>query len=118
MQVRVNTDRNIAGREELARRVQARVRRSLRRFGEAVTAVEVHLGDDNAARPGPDDKRCMIEVRLANRNPEAAVHNGATLEEAIRGASLKIRQRLDSTIGRISSKKGAPTIRKPDTVKP
>jgi ribosome-associated translation inhibitor RaiA len=116
MFVQVNTDNNVEAPEELARRVEARLRRTLERFGPAVTAVEVHLGDDNAARPGEADKRCLIEVRLANRNPEAAQHNGATIEEALRGASLKIRRRLDSSIGRISNKKGAPTIRRPGTM--
>jgi Sigma 54 modulation protein / S30EA ribosomal protein len=116
MFIQVHTDNNVEGREELARRVEARLRRALDRFGPAVTAVDVHLGDDNAAQPGETDKRCLIEVRLANRNPEAAQHNGATIEEAVRGASLKIRRRLDSSIGRISNKKGAPTIRKPGTI--
>jgi hypothetical protein len=116
MFVQVNTDNNVEGREELSRRVEAKLRRALHRFGTAVTAVEVHIGDDNAAKPGESDKRCLIEVRLANRNPEAAQHNGATIEEALRGASLKIRRRLNSAIGRISNKKGAPSIRKPGTM--
>jgi ribosome-associated translation inhibitor RaiA len=116
MFVQVSTDNNIPGRDELARRVARRIERALKPFADAVTDVEVHLGDDNAAKAGDADKRCMIEVRLANRNPEAITHKAATIEEAVRGASDKIRRRLETSIGRISDKKGAPTIRKPDTL--
>ncbi len=90
--------------------------KQLDRFGPAVTAVEVYLGDDNAAQPGDADTRCSIEVRLATRNPEGAEHKGATLEEAVRGARLQIRRRLDRSLGRISNKNGAATIRKPGTM--
>lgn len=52
------------GREELSWRVEAKLWRALHRFGTAVTAVEVHIGDDNAAKPGESDKRSSMVAPL------------------------------------------------------
>ena len=52
MQIQVNTDNNIEGRDELARRVEAGIEAALSRFSDQITRVEVHLGDESAGQ-GP-----------------------------------------------------------------
>lgn len=112
MFIQVHTDNHIPGREALKARVEAEVARVLARFDGRITDVEVHLGDVNADRPGDTDKRCLIEARLAARDPIAASHNGAALDEALKGAVHKLRRRLDSALGRAHPTKGGETIRK------
>jgi hypothetical protein len=111
VQIQVNTDDNIEGRDELAGQIEAEVSATLSRFSDQITRVEVHLSDENAGKSGSADKRCLIEARPAGRQPIAVSHEGATLEEAYRGAAKKLRSSLESTLGRASDQKGGASIR-------
>jgi len=53
MQIQINTDGNIEGKERLAEQVEAVVRDNLDRFSEQITRVEVHLSDENSDHFGP-----------------------------------------------------------------
>jgi hypothetical protein len=112
MQIQINTDDNIAGREELAHRVEAVVNSALSRFISKLTRVEVHLSDENAGKSGNNDKRCLMEARPAGRQPTSVAHQGDTLEEAYTGAAEKLKRSLESSFGRQSDHKGGATIRK------
>jgi ribosome-associated translation inhibitor RaiA len=111
MQIQVNTDDNVEGREELARRVEAEVISALSRFSGHITRVEVHLSDENADKGGINDKRCLMEARPTGRKPLAVSHQGATLEEAFTGAAKKLQAALESTLGRSNDHKGGASIR-------
>ena len=111
MQVQVNTDHNIEGREKLVRWIETQINSTLERFSDQVTRIEVHLSDDNAGKSGKSDKRCLIEARLAGRKPEAVSHHGSTLDEAFHGAEKKLRSFLDSALGRLGDHKGGASIR-------
>jgi ribosome-associated translation inhibitor RaiA len=101
MHIQVNTDNHIVGRESLASWVQAEVAGAMDRFGEQVTRVEVHLGDENSVKSGGDDKRCMLEARLAGLQPIAVTHHAPTLREAVSGAIDKLEKSLDRTVERL-----------------
>ena len=45
MQIQVNTDSNIEGREKLTAHVRSVVESALNRFSDRITRVEVHLSD-------------------------------------------------------------------------
>jgi ribosome-associated translation inhibitor RaiA len=111
MQIQVNTDANIQGREDLVSYVETEIASSLDRFSSQITRIEVHLSDSNAGKAGPHDKRCMIEVRLAGRKPEAVSDEGETLKAALGGATRKLKRFLESTLGRLDDRKGAASIR-------
>lgn len=115
MQIQVNTDANIDGREELARRVEAEIASVLGRFGDQITRVEVHLSDQNAGKSGGPDKHCLMEARPSGRQPIAVTHQAVTLEEAWTGATRKLQRSLESTLGRANDHKGGASIRK-DTI--
>ena len=106
MRIQVNTDNHIDGRGELIDRVGVAVQDALSRFGDQITRVEVHLNDVNGPRSGGDDKRCLIEARLGGRQPVAASHQAATLDQAVDGAAGKLKRSLDSTLGRLGGHKG------------
>lgn len=101
MLVQINTDRNIEGHEALARRVEDKVRAALDRYGDRLTRVEVHLGDENSDKKGGGaDQRCTLEARPAGLRPIAVRHEAATLELAIDGALEKFRRALGSAFGK------------------
>jgi hypothetical protein len=101
MQIQVNTDNHITGREELATQVESIVQQHLRRFSGQITRVEVHLGDTNSHKGGSNDMRCMMEARLEGRPPTAATEQAATLMQAVRGAAHKLEAALDTPLGKL-----------------
>ena len=111
MQILVNTDRTIDGRDQAASEVSARIGSGLARFGDRITRIEVHLGDESAAGTGPLDIRCMIEARSAGRSPVAVTNHAASVDEAVSGAIGKLTRLLESEFGRLGDQKGGATIR-------
>jgi len=114
MHIQVNTDDNIHGRESLAAKVEAEVQQVLGRFAQHITRIEVHLSDENAAKPGTSDKRCMMEARPTGQKPVAVTHEAATLAEAYSGATRKMRALLNTQLGKLNETKGAESIRDND----
>lgn len=106
MQILLTTDNHIDGRERLAQWVESEVDGTLDRFGQRITRVEVHLNDVNGDKSGSDDKRCVMEARVAGHQPIAVTHHAATLEDAVTGATEKLERALDHTLGRLNEKKG------------
>jgi len=101
MQIHVNTDSNIEGREKLTTHVRRVVERALNRFSDRITRVEVHLSGQNGDKSGQDDKRCMMEARLKGRRPTAVTHDAASLDQAIDGAAERIQRSIESVLGRL-----------------
>jgi ribosomal subunit interface protein len=101
MQIQVNTDNNIEGREALASYVEGLLEKSLDRFSDQITRIEVHLSDENSHKSGPDDKRCLIEACLKGRNPTSVSHQAASLDQAVKGAADKIKKSIESTLERL-----------------
>lgn len=100
MQIQINTDHNIEGREALAAHVHDVVEGALKRLAEHITRVEVHLGDENADKGGLSNKRCMIEVRMEGRPPVAVTNHAENLHQALDGAADKAVRLIESALGR------------------
>lgn len=111
MQIQVNTDSNVTGREELADRIAAMIEARLTRFADHLTRVEVHLADESAGRTTAADKRCMIEARPAGRQPVAVTSHAPTLDEACTAAVGKLATVLAREFGRRDHHKGSASIR-------
>lgn len=78
--------------DAIASWAEDRVRAQLGHLTEKLTRVEVHLHDDNSAsKSSPDDKRCVMEARIAGRRPLAVEHSGDNLQQVI-----------DETAGKLS----------------
>jgi ribosome-associated translation inhibitor RaiA len=105
MQIQVNTDHNIEGREELTARVRGVVEGVLIRVSNHITRVEVHLSDVNGDKSSENDKRCVMEARLEGRQPIAVTHQAATLDQVVDGAADKLSRLIESTLGRLRDKK-------------
>ncbi|MEP6933386.1 MAG: HPF/RaiA family ribosome-associated protein [Nitrospirota bacterium] len=110
MQIQINTDRNIKGREALATQVSGVVESALNLFSKHITRVEVHLSDENSDKKvSADDMRCVMEARLEGRQPIAVTHQAATLDQAVDGAADKLTRMIESTLGRLHDQKGRRT---------
>jgi ribosome-associated translation inhibitor RaiA len=101
MQIQINTDHNVPGREALSAHVSAVVESALSHVKERVTRVEVHLSDENGPKTGARDMRCAMEARLADLQPVAVTDEAATLHQAIDGAAEKLARLIEHTLGRL-----------------
>jgi hypothetical protein len=111
MQIQINTDRHIEGRERLAAWATGVVEQALSRVSDRITRVEVHLSDENADRSGRQDKQCMMEARLEGRQPVAVTHQAASMDQAVNGAAEKLIGAIDSIIGRRRDQRRRPAER-------
>lgn len=107
MQIQVNTDNNIEGGAELTREVEAIVQEALGRFSDWITRVEVQLSNESSSSKTRDnDMRCVIESRPAGQQPVSVSHQGATLDQALKGSAKKLERLLNDTKERLEDPKG------------
>lgn len=92
MQVQINFS-DVSKSDALVDRVHQELDRKLKRFGERITRVEVHLHDDNSHRGGVD-KRCTLEARPAGGQPVAVESASGDLYTAIKEAAEKLERAL------------------------
>ena len=106
MQIDVRIDGNIDGADGLGEHVKAIVENALSRFGDRVAVVEVRLSDVNGKKAGPNDKHCMMDVRLDGCEPIAVTDQASTFEQAIKGSAGKLKRSIESKLGRASTLDG------------
>ena len=107
MHILVNTDNNITGSENLTRQVEGVVEGTLSRFGDRITRIEVHLTDvSNSSKSSDNDKRCVMEARLAGLQPITVSSQASSLDQALDSAADKLEKTIDRTLGRLEEPKG------------
>ena len=104
MKIQFNTDKNTANDEDFRDRLITMIEESLSRFEDYVTRIEVHLSDENSAKSGPDDKRCLLEARMESRQPVAVTGQAESYIEAVAKATDKLKVALDSMIGKMRNR--------------
>ena len=105
MQVQVETDNHVEGREKLIEHVEGVIRDAVDRYEDQVTHVEAHLGDVNSGeKSGANDMRCMLEARLAGLKNIAVKHQAENLHLAIEGAADKLTKALESALGKLQDR--------------
>ena len=105
MQVQVETDNHIEGREKLIEHVEGVILDAVDRHQDQVTHVEAHLGDMNSGdKSGAADMRCMFEARLSGRKNIVVEHRAESLHLAIEGAADKLTKALESALGKLQDK--------------
>lgn len=101
MQIQYNADKNVVGGETLKTTSIDIITEELSRFNHQITRVEVHLSDENGNKDGVNDKRCLLEARLAGLKPIAVTDQADTHEQAIQGAIDKLKTSLEKLTGRL-----------------
>ncbi len=105
MQIQVNSDNHIQSSIRLEEWV-----RTLERYEEDLTRVEVHLRDENGDKPGPHDMRCQLEARPKGHQPISVTHKADSLELAIDGAAEKLEHALEHLFGKLRGKPRAAVV--------
>ena len=95
MQIQINTDKNVEGNERLVTYFTSELNNELTRFDDKITRIEVHFGDENSTKFGKNDKRCLIEVRLAGLQPIAVTDHSESIEKAFYNAFVKVKKILE-----------------------
>ena len=103
MQIQFNTDNNVTGSENLIASSTSLISEELSRFSDQITRVEVHLSDEDGNKDGLNDKRCMVEARLAGMKPIVVTDHANTHEQAILGAIDKLKTSLEKVTGRLKN---------------
>lgn len=111
MQIQINSNHSIETGEPFERWATAELNASFSRFKDDITRIEVHMSDENGEKVSPDHTRCMIEARMANRDPVAVNHHGANQDEAFRGASDKLKRVLEHSVGKLRDHRARESIR-------
>lgn len=104
MNIEVNTDRHIEGSERLIDYCKATLEAEFDRFSEHITRIDVHFSDENGAKGGDDDKRCLIETRLKGLKPITTSNHAPTIDDALSGAIDKMVTVLDTTLAKQRSR--------------
>ena len=98
MQIQINAA-DIESSQAIQQYVHDNVEKHLGHHEQHITRVEVHLRDDNAGKSGSNDKRCVVEVRIANAQPLAVESTGedmyGTINDAIAKAGRATKNKID-----------------------
>lgn len=68
------------------------IRQEMKPFIAHISRIEVHLSDENGAKSGFDDKRCMMEVRIEGRLPMAVTAHAETEDLAVAAALENLKE--------------------------
>ena len=102
MHIQVNTDKNISGNKARVQDIEETLNHVLSRFEDRITRIEVHLSDENStSKSGVVDKRCLLEVRLAGRDPRSVSDLALTVDQAVSGAAHKMVSLLERDLGKL-----------------
>lgn len=106
MKILINADKSVGDYDALTVRVDGVVRAALRHLSDRITRVEVHLADENGAKEGGEDKRCMMEARLEGRQPVAVTSHGDSFDAAVHDAATSLAKTIDSALARVEARRG------------
>ena len=100
MQIQVNSKNTLHTGESFERWASTELHASLSRFKGDITRIEIHMSDESSDKAGLEQKRCVMEARLAHHEPLAVNHNAPNQDLAFRGAGDKLKRLLDHTLGK------------------
>ncbi len=98
MMIQINTDKTIEWDQRSSEHFSGLIKEELDRFSDHITRVEVHISDENGSKKGPDDIRCLMEVRVEGRQPIVGIDQSGTVEQAISGSIDKVKASLKSIL--------------------
>lgn len=100
MTIIFNTDKTINGEERQEEFFTALISKELDRFQSHITRIEVHLSDNSGKKEGTKDIECVLEARIEGKKPIAASEKASNNEQAVSGATNKLKAALDTIIGK------------------
>lgn len=80
LQIQINTDHDIEGREARSAPLREVVERALNHEREQSTRVEVHSAGEHGPKTGPNEMGCAMEARLERQQPPAVTFDAAPVQ--------------------------------------
>lgn len=108
MNIELRTDKNIQNSDRLIAYVSAELNQEFQRHSERITHFSVHLSDENGAKGGEEDIRCMIEARPAGIKPVVVNHRGHNIATAIHGAIDRLKRSIEHVIEKKDNVRSGP----------
>ncbi|RAR47615.1 HPF/RaiA family ribosome-associated protein [Flavobacterium lacus] len=103
MQIQYNISNIGEEDQRIVERLDDLFNSNLSRFTEKITRLEVHLSDENSHKEGQNDKRCMLEARIAGVSPIAVTSQASSFDEASKIASGKLKNKLDTIFDKLKN---------------
>jgi ribosome-associated translation inhibitor RaiA len=108
MQVLLNTDPHVDGRQQMAEHLDTVVKNALGRFGGQITRVEAHLADANSqTKANPDEIHCTLEARLVGLAPVVVKDQAGNAHQAIHNAASKLQRAIDTALAKHEPRRNA-----------
>lgn len=101
MTIQINTDKTLTGEKRSSDFFTSQISEALQRFESHITRIEVHLKDENGKKDEFNHISCVLEARLEGRQPIAITNQADTIELAVTGAIDKIKNAIETILGRI-----------------
>ncbi|HPI12871.1 MAG TPA: HPF/RaiA family ribosome-associated protein [Catalimonadaceae bacterium] len=102
MIIQFNSSQHIEGSVRLQDYFTGVMNEEFSRFSHKITRIEIHLSDENGDKPGPKDKKCLMEARIEGKSPTVVEVHGNSYEECIKGAMAKLKTVLKNTFERLN----------------
>jgi|SRR5450432_540976 len=100
MIIRLNAEKLLNVHEMFENQLKVSLSKDLKRFNDYITSLEVHFTDENGFKTGPNDIKCILEAHLKGMKSVVVKATENTLEQSVHGAIDKLKDSLDSIIGR------------------
>jgi ribosome-associated translation inhibitor RaiA len=97
MKIQINTDKNVEGNERQETYFSNELEKSLSRFDDRITRIEVYFADENGDKTGVNDKKCVIEARPLKMQPLVVTDHADSTEKAFHGALDKMKKILGTS---------------------
>lgn len=95
MNIEIRTDKNIQNSDRLISYIRTELTNEFQRHSEKVTHISVHLSDENGAKGGDEDLRCLIEARPAGLKTVVVSHKAGNIDAAVHGAIDRLKRGLE-----------------------
>jgi ribosome-associated translation inhibitor RaiA len=103
MKIQINTDKSINGDERHQDHFSTIIAKALKRFQSHITRIEVHLSAENGKKEGLNNMLCLLEARIEGMQPIAVSCQADTVELAVNGAIDKLKNSLETILGRMQN---------------
>ncbi len=100
MNIQLNADKILNVHETFGNHLEEIISKKLQRFSEHITTLEIHITDENGTKTGPNDIKCILEAHLKGMQSIIVTAIENTLEQSVHRAIDKLKDSLDSIIGR------------------
>ena len=100
MIIQLNADKILNVHETFGNQLEVRMLKKLQKFSEHITTLEIHITDENGIKTGPNDIKCKLEAHLKGMQSIVVTETANTLEQSVHMAIDKLKDSLDSIIGR------------------